>query len=231
MSSQAGSSSDATPPGKKALVPRCCDGRACKSCGEKDSSHDPLAIVLGIAHILTHAAACRRWSYPADSKGRTVGTICYYCFRVFEAKYKCKGYTILTWLPMLGQSQEEHGKVMRFVKMVEDFIGERKTFNLKLPWDDFDHKVLELKEEQVARFQAPPDAYWEYDYYVSKKGDPKTNGLGHQEAERDGKRFVIIPGSQVCKTNGVEVGRVEGGRGIFVSCLFRLLLCLSPCKC
>lgn len=58
------------------------------------------------------------------------------------------------------------------------------------------------------------------------KGDPKTNGLGHAEVERDGKQFVVIPGPPIFKLKKAEVQNLSLERTLettennpFASCI------------
>ena len=52
--------------------------------------------------------------------------------------------------------------------------------------------VEEMVEELETKWEKPADAYWEYDFYVAKFGDPQTNTEGHRVVMRNGKKFVCV---------------------------------------
>lgn len=174
---------------------RACDGRACKLCGERDDSWDPLAKATGVAHDVTVVEACRAWGYPVTACGTTVGSCCWYCTRVWGGRYRSKGHTLTTLISYLGADDEEFKQFLALVKQVSDFVIEKSSRKVAFPWDAFDRKVLEFSQEHESRFEAPDDAYWELSYYRSQKGDPATNGLNHKVVQKDGKDFVVVPGS------------------------------------
>jgi len=67
----------ATPP-TAAAPPATPDGRKCRLCSNADNSDDPTA-----------SGEYRKWGYP-PKQGKTQGQFCYYCLRVFNARYSVK---------------------------------------------------------------------------------------------------------------------------------------------
>eukprot|EP00959_Pyramimonas_sp_CCMP1952_P215140 4501681-Pyramimonas_sp.AAC.1 len=51
----------------------------------------------------------------------------------------------------------------------------------RVAWADVDNRQINYLSEKKVEVCDPDDQLWDYDYYVSMKGDPKKNGLGHVE--------------------------------------------------
>ena len=88
------------------VVVRKPDGRECKLCGERDDSHDPLALHLKIDLDISNGETIRAWGYPANLDGSTVGDVCWYCMRIYEGKYKAKGYTLTSLRGFCGSTAD-----------------------------------------------------------------------------------------------------------------------------
>lgn len=80
--------------------------------------------------------------------------------------------------------------------IVEHFI-KSKSLRVRLPWDHIDRQVLCLARTLQHKFKDPKDQFWAYDYYVTEKGNPETNGLGHKAMVIEGVKGVLIPSAPI----------------------------------
>eukprot|EP00974_Lingulodinium_polyedra_P079403 7690563-Lingulodinium_polyedra.AAC.1 len=94
-------------------------------------------------------------------------------------RYRSRGLSMTALASLIGQDQSEHSAFHLALDVLINYVIEKGTRSMTFPWDNFERKVLELVEEAETRFEAPPDAYWEKAFYISQKGDPASNGLGH----------------------------------------------------
>ncbi len=64
-------------------------------------------------------------------------------------------------------------------------------------WAAVDSRVISFITVRKVSVEEADDELWDYAYYVSRKGDPKTNGLGHRETWEGGKHEVLVPTAPV----------------------------------
>ena len=78
----------------------------------------------------------------------------------------------------------------------------------RINWADIDQTSLHFDEEYSSNYEAPVDEHWDFSLYVSEKGNPDTNNLGHKQATIQGRKVVIVPGRQIWKVRGAHAQRV-----------------------
>ena len=102
------STTDIAKPGKAIFEIELCigDGRKCWLCGYKDDAPDHVKITI---HM--------KWGAPVKN-GKNVGNYCFYCVRVFEARYRYKPdiEAIGDVVTLIGDNAEENRRFMNFWK-------------------------------------------------------------------------------------------------------------------
>ena len=130
---------------------------------------------------------------------------------MFLQRYKHRGIDASNFSSFIGESKTEYKKFeAMLLAMIEQMIQHAKdgTPNKKIRWDSLEKKVEELITREITEdvMEDPDDEYWDYDFYVEKKGDPSLNGLGHRVVEDgSGKKEVIVPGPPIRKRKRRQV--------------------------
>lgn len=83
----------------------CPDGRACRLCDTPDDRPD---------HV--HPDRLWAWGYPPGASGKNQGKVCYYCFRVYQARYEPKGCSITKLVADIGTNEEIHKTFFGYVE-------------------------------------------------------------------------------------------------------------------
>ena len=165
------------------------DGRKCLCCGQRDTDIDPVSKSLG-------EKAPWRWGYPPrqDSKGvwRTSGSVCGYCRRTWEARYKHKT-TITKLVLLLGRPGQEREKFHGLLAACIDFCIEKGSHDCRIGWDVVESKMLTVHEQVKTSIIEPEDEVWGLEYYKREHGDHESNGKGHRLVLVEGEWGVLVP--------------------------------------
>jgi len=171
------------------------DGRQCSICLHYDTDND-----------ICFVARFWPWGYaPIVIKGvlRNVGKTCFYCMRVFQAKYHPK-HKIKGMPNFLGGDDKEHTKFFKHVVYCQE-QGRNHTgplSELRITWPN-DEKILH-NSEILDLWEEPDDLYIPTQDYLQQYGDPATNGLGHRSGtNKHGVMCIIVPESNVMRTVGL----------------------------
>ena len=82
-----------------------------------------------------------------------MGDYCYYCERVWRAKYRLRVQKIQDLEKTLGTNIEALQKFKSLVKLVIDWIIQKDcNYNVKMPWDDFDKEVLAMEDNTRVQY-------------------------------------------------------------------------------
>ena len=72
---------------------------------------------------------------------------------MWQGKYKMTVSTIKGLAPYLAEDKERFDTALRFVQMIIDhIIANNCNFSVRMPWDVFDQRELEMNEIQRTRF-------------------------------------------------------------------------------
>ena len=82
--------------------------------------------------------------------------------------------------------------------VIEHFVKVGGISPRRWPWDQIDKQILCIRKTLQHQFTDPKDRFWAYDYYISEKGKPNTNGLGHKAMIIEGVKGVSIPSALPC---------------------------------
>ena len=136
--SSASSASTATE--KKAVdVNVLPDGRLCQLCNVPDSDPD-----------LVHAKASMKWGYPPDKASRkNVGRVCYYCTRVWTARFKSKFKQVEKLIAAFGSDMELMGVFQHWRKIAVELMQRAGSYDVTVQWgDEKNVKELMLKKSR-----------------------------------------------------------------------------------
>ena len=142
--------------------------------------------------------------------GETVGEYCGYCSRCYASRAKNRGITIAQWEAELGSDQtrlDEHYLTVQ--EMISEFKKKGCNRRAHINWEAVDKTVLKKKEMQQIKVKHPGWDHLGYTTYVSKHGDPATNGKGHTRAIFKGVDGVWIPCEDVRHVDFNEVLQAE----------------------
>ena len=172
----------------------CPDGRGCGICSQKDNSEDPCDVVWIQTGQVT-IIAFRKWAYPPSAAGQTVGRYCYYCIRVWSARFKAdKSVSDLKMEFVADKSKLEN--FMKLVnRSIEVYIA-AGTREVKCPWAELEAE-LSVEDNTRAQVIAPDDHFMYLEDYTAEHGDPLTNGKKHTKGFYQGRNVVWIPGNKV----------------------------------
>lgn len=102
------------------------DGRACATCQVKDS--DPDRVVTSMT---------MKWGYPPDpSTHRNVGRICFYCNRVWQARYKQKYRNLDSFVQALGNDLSLVQVFGHWRDMAVTLMQEKGRHDIKVTWGE-----------------------------------------------------------------------------------------------
>ena len=173
--------SEAVPSG--ALNAKRCipDGRLCRLCGAKDSDMD----------IVVQSSSWK-WGYPLTASGHNQGRVCFYCIRVFNARYKCK-FAISALETEMGRNIEIRNEFMAYLDTCKQIFIKAGSHDINVDWGGPSKKVVTQKQRSVASFEEPADDFWPINEYNDRFGDPASNGKGHTRKTINGIDGVLVP--------------------------------------
>ena len=100
-------------------------------------------------------------------------------------------------IQMISTIGEENGKFQGYRTGLVTFYCENGGREARVSWAKVDESQINYLSEQVTGVHEPDDQLWDYDYYVSIKGDPAKNGLGHVETWDHGQHEVRVPSAPI----------------------------------
>ena len=165
--------------------------RLCKICTFSDESDDPCDPTL----------PGRRWGYPVRIHlAPNQGMICWYCTKIFEARYKYQHKLTITALPRwLGEDQQRLERFKFLLAKGIEWLKEHSADG-RTPWASFEAKFeqeLIVRNRREVSLEEPADNWMYADAYTRIYGEPGCNGLGHTRQMLGGKDIVVLPGSGV----------------------------------
>lgn len=104
---------------------RSRDGRLCKLCNRADSEKDDVI-----------SAELIMWAYPPSEDGKPTGMLCYFCLRVYNARYSVKYRTSDALATDMGRSEQlmKEFKAWRAL-LVEKMVAAGKR-DCRIQWPD-----------------------------------------------------------------------------------------------
>ena len=168
------------------------DGRCCRLCNSKDSSPDP---------VFPHQNRC--WNYQ-PIHGRTSGYYCWYCGRLFQARFKHLHKNIGALATECGKN----GDLMAdFSRLLSDLISRcvaNKSRDLRIVAGELQQQQSSVSERNILEAGLEEsDDFVQLDHYIHRyrggMGDPRSNGLGHVIQVIGGEAGVVVPSEPVKK--------------------------------
>jgi hypothetical protein len=171
----------------------------CHFCGMADHEEDPVDKAMGVCRTDGKAVTLAWFTGKPKHAEKNDGCVCYYCLATYQSRHKHRGVTMAQLLATLGSQQEEMDKFMAMRRAVIQFFVENGGREARVRWAEIDQKVLSYQEVHKSSYEDPVDEHWEYDLYVSEKGSPDTNKLGHTTTTVLGRKLVVVPGKRIWK--------------------------------
>lgn len=178
------------------------DGKPCQVCAAKDDSADP-----------AFPDQVLQWGYaPRLVNGvyKTQGRTCYYCMKVYQAKYsaRCKLGELCSFI---GKSQEEHDAFMALRKVCVDKVVEAGDKRAHIVWPT-DEQLVQLMEDNIIH-EMPDELLVPWSEYVDAYGDPRSNGKGHSTTQNSmGMLCVVVPESNIERRKRQRVSKTQHRR-------------------
>ena len=175
------------------------DGRTCRLCNKADSSMDPVL-----------PGEFRHWYY-ARQKGKTQGNVCWYCGRVWLARFKHAHSTLTAMISACGQDSE---MLASFLKLVGELVAKCQasgSHDIRIMQGELQPTVTRrnLLESGIEA----EDEFVELQFYIHKYkgglGDPRSNGLGHEIKSIAGETGVLVPGEPIKKIRRAQKIQIE----------------------
>ena len=156
----------------------------------------------------------RLWGYPPERNSQgvvlNVGCVCGYCSRVFASRYKHKGYPNTKALKVaLGGDGDMFNKFIGLTEAAIQVFIKNSSLEVAVNWDQLERTIVVKKEVSSSMLCEPNEFVWEFNYYVSQKDDPSSNGLGHRVQIVEGEKSVIVPGPPIRKLKRSKAGVEE----------------------
>lgn len=176
------------------------DGRECQLCRAKDSDADPI-----------HSDRPYAWAYPPDvTTKKNRGFTCYYCYRVFTARFKAKHKSIEGFVAAQGADMSLVQLFRHWRKIAVDIMTKCGTSNVKVKWGD-EAEARQLLKRQIAetRIQDPTDEVWDEADYRREFGNWQTNGHGHKYVDWGDIKGILVPAKKVWKIKRSRISQAE----------------------
>eukprot|EP00959_Pyramimonas_sp_CCMP1952_P038689 809712-Pyramimonas_sp.AAC.1 len=81
--------------------------------------------------------------------GKNAGRHCYYCVKIFDARYKCKGWSLGKLETQIGSGDEEHRKFFAYMTNLVDqlkLMGEAGRDRVNVDWGKIDTVIKKVKK-------------------------------------------------------------------------------------
>ena len=107
------------------------DGRKCAWCIHKDSDWDPVELKRQ-----PPVYVFMWWSYPSAPDGKTVGTVCGYCKKIFRAQVKARGLTQNEYGNELGADPDRlEGHMALVQSVIQQIVSKGFVKNSHIQWE------------------------------------------------------------------------------------------------
>ena len=127
--------------------------------------------------------------------------MCYYCQRVFQARFKAKYKSVQKLLEQFGIDVMVLRMHKHWRQVCVLATTQAGTLAVKITWGtEEDTRKLVTKQAQETRLEDPEDEIIPEEDYESLYGNWKTNGKGHKLVDWGGVRGVLVPGRRVWRT-------------------------------
>ena len=157
------------------------------------------------------------------SSGKNQGRVCFFCKRVFEARYESKGHTVSSLERAMGTSSDLHAQFMQYWEDCTKQCIVAGGAHVAINWREMGERVAmaDIKEVEICQ---PKDTCLSLADYKAKHGDPNTNGRNHNQCVFQGFDAVCVPGPrewtvrkksihQAQKSRTVDDGSFQVGAG------------------
>ena len=105
-----------------------------------------------------------KWGYPLTASGHNQGRVCFYCIRVFNARYKCK-FAISALETEMGRNIEIRNEFMAYLDTCKQIFIKAGSHDINVDWGGPSKKVVTQKQRSVASFEEPADDFWPINEY------------------------------------------------------------------
>jgi hypothetical protein len=103
------------------------DGRVCLICQVKDSDGDRVFV----------KECYMKWAYPPDAlTKKNKGFVCYYCQRVYQARFKGKFKSIEAFVQACGNDLQLFQIFNHWLNMAVDIMKQNMVHDVKIRWGD-----------------------------------------------------------------------------------------------
>ena len=167
------------------------DGRACPRCARKDTDHDPgSSDPLATCPFGTGARS--------EVTGLWRGIPCFYCLRVFEARFKKDLKSFEKFVHKCGIDKDFNDEVEALVVfLIEKCLELGGPFMMKfrIDWAAAHERIkLELQRFKKVEIKQPDKYLMPIGHYMAnpKFGNPLENGLGHRQITREGEKYMLV---------------------------------------
>jgi hypothetical protein len=161
------------------------DHRSCRVCRCFDDDGDEVCSVEYMC-----------WAYPAKM-GKNQGKVCYYCHRVWQARYDGT-YTITMVITKMGLEKQFADEVLEYRRLAVTQMVANGSREPRVDWKAMEQK-LRLQDFSRLEIAGPVDEIWEEKDYSDEYGDWKTNGKGHSKGCLQGICGILVPAKRVHK--------------------------------
>ena len=170
------------------------DGRKCIFCHCTDDSQD---------HVT--ASTPMKWGMPPRD-GKNDGRVCYYCRRVWRAKWKSR-HTLDAFAGVIGQDESIHSEFVQLQKFAIQKMKDAGNHDVRITAKEFgaEESVLTLHNKRKVEVAQDPDEVVPIADYKAEYGNPATNGTGHKCIQWQGELCVVIPAKRRWKVHRSQV--------------------------
>lgn len=177
------------------------DGRVCIICQCRDSDAD---------RVFT-AECSMKWAYPPDSVSkRNRGHTCYYCLRVWQARFKGKYQSQEAFVRACGTDMQLWQVFNHWLNMAVELMKQHQDHAVTVKWGSQDEvRQLVTRQARETRIEDPEDQVFPLDDYIREHGDYRTNGLGHKYVDWGEVKGVLVPGKRIWRVKRARVMSAE----------------------
>ena len=122
---------------------------------------------------------------------RNVGHWCFYCIRVYEARYEVRGWKLSHLHSKLAEDSVLHKEWNLYLDVCIGIFKDAGTRDVRMKWGIIDEKVKQLTISEV-EISGPETVYMPLADYIFEHGDPNSNGKGHSTVMWEGEWCVMI---------------------------------------
>ena len=165
-------------------------GKRCVLCQESEEIDD---------HVVSGASL--KWGYtPNEVTHKNEGEVCHYCLKTYRARFRAKFNHYKKLLLEFGTSLQTLQCFKYWRSMAIRIMIEHGCWEVYIRWgsEECVRKLILYFTKEV-KIEDPTDEIMEWQAYVLKYGDPRTNGRGHRFVTIGNISGVLIPGAKIWK--------------------------------